>query len=79
MLFFGIGAFAKPSLPLYTPQKPANKVISLFSDIYTNVSGTDWFPNCGQFTVAKDIMIVRNTTRKYDHLHYQILSSFTLN
>jgi hypothetical protein len=46
-------------------------VISLFSDAYTNVAGTDWFPNWGQSTVVSDVSIAGNTTKLYANLNYQ--------
>ena len=54
-----------------TPTKPAANVISLFSDAYTNVAGTDFFPNWGQSTQVEDTMITGNTTKKYTNLNYQ--------
>jgi hypothetical protein len=62
---------ASPITAAATPTKPAANVISLFSDAYTNVSGTDWFPNWGQSTQVADTMITGNTTKKYTNLNYQ--------
>jgi ribosomal protein L28 len=63
-----------PTAPLVaapTPTKPAANVISLFSNAYTNVTGTDWFPNWGQSTIVTDVVIAGNDTKKYANLNYQ--------
>ena len=60
-----------PMTAAATPTKPAQNVISLFSDAYTNVAGTDFFPNWGQSTQVADTSIVGNTTKKYTNLNYQ--------
>ena len=62
---------ASPITAAATPTKPALNVISLFSDAYTNVAGTDFFPNWGQSTQVADTMITGNTTKKYTNLNYQ--------
>ena len=62
---------ASPITAAATPTKPAANVISLFSDAYNNVSGTDFFPNWGQSTQVADTMIEGNTTKKYTNLNYQ--------
>ena len=62
---------ASPITAAATPTKPAANVISLFSDAYNNVSGTDFFPNWGQSTQVADTVIVGNTTKKYTDLNYQ--------
>jgi hypothetical protein len=53
------------------PVRDAADVVSLFSDAYNNVAGTDWFPNWGQSTVVTDILIAGNNTKKYTNLNYQ--------
>ncbi|HRH49470.1 MAG TPA: Ig-like domain-containing protein [Panacibacter sp.] len=53
------------------PARTASEVISLFSGAYTDVTGTDWFPNWGQTTVVSDTTIAGNVTKKYDNLNYQ--------
>lgn len=53
------------------PARTASNVVSLFSGAYTNVAGTDWFPNWGQTTVVSDISIVGNPTKKYENFNYQ--------
>jgi Putative metal-binding motif len=53
------------------PTVPAANVLSIFSDTYSNLSGTDFFPNWGQSTQVTDIVIAGNNTKKYTNLNYQ--------
>lgn len=46
-------------------------VISVFSDAYTDVAGTDFNPNWGQATVVTQENIAGNNTLKYENLNYQ--------
>lgn len=61
----------EPTTAAPTPTRDAANVISLFSDAYTNVAGTDWFPNWGQTTVVTDVQVAGNATKKYANLNYQ--------
>gem|GEM_PF-956715 len=54
-----------------TPTKNSSVVLSLFSDSYTNVAGTDWNPNWGQSTVVTDTTLSGNTTKEYANFNYQ--------
>ncbi len=70
--FVALGSVAaQPSTAAAAPTRSASDVLSLFSDAYTNVSGTDWFPNWGQSTTVTDIMVAGNTTKQYNNLNYQ--------
>ena len=63
-----------PSVPTAaapTPTVAAANVTSIFSDAYTNVSGTNLNPNWGQTTVASQVAIAGNNTLKYAGLNYQ--------
>lgn len=61
-----------PSSPApVPPARNASDVISLFSGAYTNLAGTDWFPNWGQTTVVTDVAITGNATKKYTSFNYQ--------
>jgi hypothetical protein len=62
----GVPAVAAP-----TPTALAANVMSLFSGAYTDIAGTDWFPNWGQTTVVTEIQIAGNATKKYANLNYQ--------
>ena len=73
-IYFYKSAVVAPTAPTVaapTPTKLPANVISLFSNAYTDVAGTDWFPNWGQATVVTDEMIASNTTKKYATLNYQ--------
>jgi len=66
-------AGAIPSAP--TPTRTASSVISIFSDTYTNVQNTDFFPGWGQTTVASIIQLGNNnSTLKYSKINYQGIS-----
>lgn len=67
----GVVLPTEPLTAAPTPTVPAANVISLFSDAYTNLAGTDWFPNWGQSTVVADVAIAGNTTKLYSSLNYQ--------
>ncbi len=63
--------FAPPMTAAPAPNHPAANVISLYSNAFTNVAGTDWFPGWGQSTAASDIVIAGDTTRLYQTMNYQ--------
>ncbi|MFZ4435600.1 MAG: T9SS type A sorting domain-containing protein [Flavobacterium psychrophilum] len=67
----GVVLPTEPMTAAPTPTVPAANVISLFSDAYTNVAGTDWFPNWGQSTAVSDVSIAGNTTKLFANLNYQ--------
>jgi hypothetical protein len=70
--FSGGGSATEPTTAALTPQaRDAANVISVFSDAYTNVAGTDFNPNWGQGTVATQVPIAGNNTLKYAGLNYQ--------
>jgi hypothetical protein len=60
-----------PTVAAPTPTRPAASVISLFSNAYTDLAATDWFPNWGQTTVVSDVQIATNATKKYTNFNYQ--------
>lgn len=60
-----------PTTAAPTPSYPAADVISIFSDAYTNVAGSDLNPNWGQVTVVSQVSIAGNNTLKYAGLNYQ--------
>lgn len=67
----GGGAADIPTVAAPTPsQNPAN-VLSVFSDAYTNIAGTDFNPNWGQATVVTQELIAGNNTLRYAGLNYQ--------
>lgn len=60
-----------PTAAAPTPTAAATGVMSIFSDAYTNVSGTDFNPGWGQSTVVSQPSVAGNTTLKYAGLNYQ--------
>ena len=60
-----------PTTAPEAPTAPEAQVISIFSDAYTNVEGTDFNPNWGQSTVVSTETIADNTVLKYSNLNYQ--------
>lgn len=61
----------QPTVAAPTPTRPQANVISIFSDAYTNVAGTDFNPNWGQATIATQIPIAGNNTLSYANFNYQ--------
>lgn len=53
------------------PTRPAGNVISVFSDAYTDLTGSDFFPNWGQSTVVTQRPIAGNNTLHYANFNYQ--------
>ena len=53
------------------PARGASDVVSLFCSTYTDVAGTDWYPNWGQTTVSTEIIVAGNATRSYTTMNYQ--------
>lgn len=60
-----------PTTAAPTPTLPAANVLSIFSDAYTNVAGTDFNPNWGQSTVVTQVPIAGNNTLSYANFNYQ--------
>jgi len=61
-----VPAEAAPAPPVRT----ASDVISLYSDAYTNLPGTD-YPDWGQATVVSQVQIAGNNTLLFNGLNYQ--------
>lgn len=63
---------AQPGTAAPTPPiRIAADVKSLFGGAYTNIAGTDSFPNWNQTTVVTDVNIAGNATKKYTNLNCQ--------
>jgi hypothetical protein len=60
-----------PTVAAPTPTEDEANVISIFSDAYTDVAGTDFNPNWGQATVVTQEPIAGNNTLVYSGLNYQ--------
>jgi len=70
--FYKEGSTAtEPTTAAPTPTRSAADVISIFSDAYTNVAGTDLNPEWGQSTVVSEVPVAGNNTLKYAGLNYQ--------
>ncbi|NDV44208.1 hypothetical protein [Flagellimonas sediminis] len=65
------GVSTEPTSGAPVPAVPEANVISVFSDSYTNVSGTDFNPNWGQATIVSQVDVSGNNTLKYENLNYQ--------
>ena len=63
--------FAQPGTPAPSPTANAANVISLWGNSYTNVSGTNWFPNWGQPTQVSYLSVGGDTTLEYTALSYE--------
>ncbi len=61
----------EPSVGALDPIIPESEVISIFSDSYTNVAGTEFNPDWGQATIVTEVDIAGNNTLKYENLNYQ--------
>lgn len=61
----------EPTVAATTPTRPQANVISLFSNAYTDLAGTNWNPGWGQTTVYSEVMVAGNATKKYAALNYQ--------
>ncbi len=53
------------------PARDANEVIAVFSDAYTEISGSDFNPGWGQTTGSSTVNIESNPTLKYINFNYQ--------
>lgn len=62
---------SSPTVPAPVPTYSADEIISVFSDSYTNIPGTNLNPNWGQATVVTEVKINGNNTLKYSGLNYQ--------
>ncbi|OWY18977.1 glycosyl hydrolase family 16 [Sphingobacteriales bacterium UPWRP_1] len=70
--FYNTGAPpVTPATAAPTPTYAAADVISVFSDAYTNIAGTNLNPNWGQATSVTQEAIQGNNTLKYTGLNYQ--------
>lgn len=60
-----------PSLAAPIPDIDPDNVISIFSDTYTDIEGTDFNPNWEQSTITSIVSIADNSMLKYENLNYQ--------
>lgn len=67
----GGGTPTEPTVAAPAPTFNSANVISVFSDAYSNVAGTDLNPNWGQATVVSQAPVGGNNTLIYTGLNYQ--------
>ncbi len=67
----GGSMMTEPSQPAPAPILDSTDVLSVFSDAYTNLTGTDFSPDWGQETVVSEVSIEGNNTILYSGLNYQ--------
>ena len=69
---FEVTAILQPlnAAPLQPARADAD-VISIYSGYYTNLSGTDYYPNWGQATTFNELDINGDATIQYSNLNYQ--------
>ena len=65
------GPLPEPAVAAPAPTVAAEEVISIFSDVYPDISGTNFNPGWGQSTVASIVEIAGDTTLRYEGLNYQ--------
>jgi len=64
--------YATPTIsPSQPPSRNSSDYLSIFSDAYTNLSGTDFFPNWNQLTTVSNVLIGSNNVKKYESFNYQ--------
>ena len=67
-----VGPLPEPTTVPPVPSHAAADVLSIYSDAYTNLPGTNFNPNWGQSTaVIVDYVAAGNNTLKYSNLNYQ--------
>jgi len=65
------GPATEPASAATDPTVDAAKVISIYSETYNNVSGTNFYPNWGQSTGYSVFEIGSDSMIKYNNLNYQ--------
>lgn len=65
----GVVVPVEPTVAAPTPTRPAQNVISMFSNAYTNVPVDTWQTSWSVGTVS-DVQIEGNDTKKYDNLNF---------
>jgi hypothetical protein len=67
----GSGGGDIPTEAAPTPTDDPGSVISIFSDAFTNVEGTNFYADWGQVTVVSEVPVAGNNTLLYTGLNYQ--------
>ena len=71
LTFFICKVQAQPGTPAPKPTANASNVVSLWGNTYTNVPGTNWYPNWGQATQVAYSSVGGDTTLGYTALNYE--------
>lgn len=66
-----VNVIPQPSIKAPVPTLAANQVISVFSDVYDDIPGTDLNPNWGQATSVTFLTVQGDTVMRYSNLNYQ--------
>ncbi len=75
LFFYGEGSSTmQPTQPAPTPAQDPTNVISVYSDQYDDIMGSDYNPNWGQVTVVSEEQIAGDNTLLYAGLNYQGLA-----
>ena len=65
------GGVSGPDMAAPMPSPAESEVTSIFSDAYTDVAGTDYFPDWGQSTTFEQIDLMGDAAIKYANINYQ--------
>ncbi|MBE0423033.1 MAG: DUF5011 domain-containing protein [Lutibacter sp.] len=65
------GSGTAPTAAAPVPTQDAANVISVYSDTYDDIAGTNFNPNWGQATVQSEVTVSGNKTLLYTGLNYQ--------
>lgn len=79
---FGSKTVTPPSTPTVAAADPlfsANKVISMFSDAYTNVPVSTWRTDWSNGSILTDVQIGTNNVKKYSNLNFVGIETTGLN
>ncbi|MEP3837430.1 MAG: hypothetical protein ABJM36_07270 [Algibacter sp.] len=68
---FEVTAILQPLESAPSPFSSQNDVISIFSDVYTDIADTDFFPNWGQSTVYTPFELNGDAMIQYSNLNYE--------
>ncbi|SDM89476.1 PKD domain-containing protein [Kriegella aquimaris] len=68
---FEVTAILQPLEPAASPSSTQNNVVSIFSDVYTDIADTNFFPNWGQSTVYTPFDLNGDMMIQYSNLNYE--------
>jgi hypothetical protein len=69
--FYGTPAVTEPVTAAPAPTDDPMDVISIYSEAFNNIAGTNYSPGWGQSTTKSDFIIGTDTMIKYSNLNYQ--------